>query len=155
MPRSARNTRNLSALLVLATRAVNRDVQRRLAAAGYDDLRPTQEYTLQRLATSGGATGVELAGHLGTSKQAVGQLVDYLEQRGYVIRTPAERDGRARVIQLTDRGWACVRAASAVWQAVERDAQRLVGAAALDTAREALERLASEPLAPPGSSSTN
>ena len=143
-------TRNLSTLLLLATRAVSREAQLRLAAAGYADLRPAQEYSLQFLATSGGAAGAELARHLGTTKQAAAQQLDYLEARGYLIRSPAERDGRARIAYLTDRGWACVRAAAAVWQEIERDAVNLIGADALTATRHALDHLATEPLGHPG-----
>jgi DNA-binding MarR family transcriptional regulator len=54
-----------------------------------------------------------VAEHLGITKQAAGQLVEYLVDHGYVTRQPDDRDGRARLLLLTARGWACTNAAEA------------------------------------------
>jgi DNA-binding MarR family transcriptional regulator len=54
-----------------------------------------------------------VAEHLGITKQATGQLVDYLVDHGYVMRRPDERDARARLLLLTERGRACTVAAEA------------------------------------------
>jgi DNA-binding MarR family transcriptional regulator len=54
-----------------------------------------------------------VAEHLGVTKQAGGQLVEYLVDHGYVMRRPDERDARARLLLLTERGWACTVAAEA------------------------------------------
>jgi DNA-binding MarR family transcriptional regulator len=51
--------------------------------------------------------------HLGITKQAAGQLVEYLVDHGYVMRRPDERDARARLLLLTKRGHACTAAAEA------------------------------------------
>ncbi len=55
---------------------------------------------------------VDLAGFLGISKQAASQLVTQLSDRGYVERIQDLRDGRARLLRLTERGTACTRAAA-------------------------------------------
>ncbi|MGH3313797.1 MAG: MarR family winged helix-turn-helix transcriptional regulator [Streptomyces sp.] len=44
----------------------------------------------------------ELAQRLGVTKQAAGQLVDDLEQRGYVRREPHPAGGRRKLVVLTD-----------------------------------------------------
>jgi DNA-binding MarR family transcriptional regulator len=49
--------------------------------------------------------------HLGITKQAAAQLVDHLVESGYVERHPDPRDKRARLLVLTERGWACTAAA--------------------------------------------
>jgi DNA-binding MarR family transcriptional regulator len=54
-----------------------------------------------------------VAEHLGITKQAAGQLVDYLVEHGYVVRRRDERDARARLLVLTERGRACTQAAEA------------------------------------------
>jgi DNA-binding MarR family transcriptional regulator len=135
---------DLPALLLLVTRAVTEDVHDRLARAGYPDVRPTDGYTFQLLASTGGATGVQVAEHLGITKQAAGKLLEQLEDRGYVARTAAVDDGRARPARLTERGWACIRTATALWRDVEEQAAAALGAEPLATARRVLEALAAE-----------
>ncbi len=41
------------------------------------------------------------------SPQAMGELVDELEQLGYVVRRPDPTDRRAKLIILTKKGQAC------------------------------------------------
>ena len=53
-----------------------------------------------------GSRLTELAERAQTTKQAIGQLVDVLEQCRYVERIPDPLDRRAKQIRLTDRGWA-------------------------------------------------
>ncbi len=53
-----------------------------------------------------GSRLTELAERAQTTKQAMGQLVDALEQSGYVERIPDSTDRRAKQICLTERGWA-------------------------------------------------
>jgi DNA-binding MarR family transcriptional regulator len=55
------------------------------------------------------------------TKQAAAQLVQQLEERGYVTRRPHPRDARAALLALTSRGVACtVAAEEAASEAVER-----------------------------------
>src|SRR4051812_39595452 len=105
---------DLGILLVMAFRAMTDGVHAGLAAQGHPQLRPAHGFTFQYLATTGGATAVELAGHLGVTKQAAVQLAEELEQSGYIRRQPHPHDRRARVLTLTDQGWATIRAAGAL-----------------------------------------
>ncbi|MFD3699041.1 MarR family winged helix-turn-helix transcriptional regulator [Streptomyces sp. NPDC058646] len=73
---------------------------RRLAEAGHEGLRPLHGMTFQVL-KGPGATAVELAERLGVTKQAAGQIVDDLEKRGYVRRTPHPEGGRRKLVVLT------------------------------------------------------
>lgn len=45
------------------------------------------------------------------TKQAASQLVDEMVRKGYAERRPHPEDARARLVVLTERGWACTRAA--------------------------------------------
>jgi DNA-binding MarR family transcriptional regulator len=83
-----------------------------VVARGFADLRPAHGFAFARLAPSG-ATVSELAAHLGVTRQAAAQLVDELVTKGYVERHPHPGDGRAQLVVLTPRGWACTRAADA------------------------------------------
>lgn len=82
------------------------------AARGFGDVRPAHGYAFARLA-AGAATAGELAEHLGVTKQAASQLVEELVRKGYLERRPHPTDARARLVALTERGWACTRAADA------------------------------------------
>jgi DNA-binding MarR family transcriptional regulator len=47
----------------------------------------------------------DLAASADMSLSAMAELVDALEQLGYVERRPDPRDGRAKLVCLTDSGW--------------------------------------------------
>jgi DNA-binding MarR family transcriptional regulator len=100
----------LTVLVLAAGNALVDGIHNGVVARGFADLRPAHGFAFTRLAPSG-ATVSELAVHLGMTRQAAGQLVDELEAKGYVERRPHPDDGRARLVVLTDRGWACTRAA--------------------------------------------
>lgn len=46
----------------------------------------------------------ELAEEARMTKQSMGELVAYLERRGYVERLPDPRDGRARIVVWREVG---------------------------------------------------
>jgi DNA-binding MarR family transcriptional regulator len=85
-------------------------VQAAVEAKGFDGVRPVHGYAFVRI-SHGGATVVDVAEHLGVTKQSASQLVDQLVQRGYITREPHPDDARARLLALTARGVACTRAA--------------------------------------------
>lgn len=71
----------------------------------------------------------------------MGQLVDYLEARGYVERRPDVSDRRATLICLTERGWAQIRAALAVIASVEAEWTARIGKRRMQELRDALIEL--------------
>lgn len=101
---------DLPALLLSAARGLVDGIDAGVRARGFTGLRPAHGFAFTLLA-GGGATVVELARHLDVTKQAASQMVDELVGKGYVERRPHPGDARARLIVLTDRGWACTRAA--------------------------------------------
>jgi DNA-binding MarR family transcriptional regulator len=102
---------SLGALLLAAGHGLVEGIQAGILARGFDDVRPAHGFAFARLAPAG-ATVSELAAHLGVTRQAAAQLVDELVAKGYVLRRPHPDDGRAQLIMLTERGWACTRAAT-------------------------------------------
>lgn len=96
-------------VLRVATQVVD-GIHRGVAERGFTDVRPSHGFAFVRI-SSGDATTVEVAEHLGVTKQAASQLVEQLVQRGYLTREADPRDGRSRLLKLTARGWACTRAA--------------------------------------------
>ena len=98
------------ALVLGAAAQLNDAVHAGVRERGFADVRPAHGFAFARI-SAGDATTADVAEHLGVSKQAASQLIEQLVQRGYVDRVADRRDGRARVLRLTERGWACTRAA--------------------------------------------
>ena len=117
---------DLAFLLLLGSRTVIDHLHKHMAALGYDDVRPAHGFAFQRIAPNG-ATGNELAEFLGITKQAASEMVDYLEQRGYVVRQPHPSDKRGKIILLTERGWSCIRAAEAILSRLEAQRTAIIG----------------------------
>lgn len=63
----------------------------------------------------------DLAAWAGMSLSAMAELVDGLEQLGYVERRPDARDGRAKLVLLTDSGWRAIRQGQRVIAQIEAD----------------------------------
>jgi DNA-binding MarR family transcriptional regulator len=99
----------LAAALLAAAGDLTQRINEGVVARGFE-ARPAWGFAFARLAPDG-ATVTELAGHLGVTKQAASQLVDEIVRKGYAERRPHPGDARARLVVLTERGWACTRAA--------------------------------------------
>ena len=127
--------------LLSAGRALVDGISAGVRARGFDDLRPAHGFAFARLAPDG-ATITQLAGHLGVTRQAAAQLVDELLDRGYVRRSRHPDDARARLITLTDRGWACTRAAEAAIADTVRPWAAILGEARLRELQDELLRIA-------------
>ena len=134
----------LATLIVLTSRLMTEEIHRQLAEAGFGDLRPAHGFAFQLLASAGGATGVELAEHLGVSRQAANQMVDEMEGRGHVVRRLDPRDARLRRIVLTSRGRDAIALSERLWSDQEREWERLIGAPAMATLRRGLRAFVDE-----------
>ena len=100
----------LSAALLAVAGELTQRINDGVVARGFEGVRPAHGFAFARLAP-GGATVTDLAVHLGVTKQAASQLVDEIVRKGYAERRPHPDDARARLIVLTEQGWACTRAA--------------------------------------------
>jgi DNA-binding MarR family transcriptional regulator len=99
----------LTAALLAAAGDLTKRINDGVVARGFE-ARPAFGFAFTRLAPDG-ATATDLAAHLGVTKQAASQLVDELVRKGYAERRPHPVDARARLVVLTELGWACTRAA--------------------------------------------
>jgi DNA-binding MarR family transcriptional regulator len=135
-------------LVSLALGRLTDELGAELEAAGFAGLRPAHGYALSRL-SFGGATGVQLAEHLGMTKQSAGQLVDELERAGYARREPHPTDRRGKLVVLTDRGWACVRAAQQALATLDGRLVERLGERRLAALRSALADVAAGPAGGP------
>ncbi|MFD8544252.1 MarR family winged helix-turn-helix transcriptional regulator [Streptomyces sp. NPDC059649] len=113
---------------------------RRVADAGYPDLRPVHGMAFQVL-RGDGATSSELAERLGVTKQAAGQIVDDLEERGYVRRQPHPAGGRRKLVVLTEAAHQHLAVAGRILHDVEAEAARATGRQDLTVVRAELADL--------------
>lgn len=91
----------------------------------------------------------ELAKWVGVTKQPMAEIVDALEQRGYVERIPDPTDGRAMLIRRTQRGWAVNRIAREVVEQIQQEWATVLGEERFTHLLETLRQLAlflNEPL---------
>jgi DNA-binding MarR family transcriptional regulator len=83
-------------------------------------------------------TTVELARHLGITKQSASEVVTALEEATIVQRVPHPSDGRARVILLTKQGKARLAERRRRWNEIEDEWVELAGRNKVDAMRDAL-----------------
>ncbi len=91
-----------------------------------------------------GSRLTELARAANMTPQAMGELVDELEELGYLERRPDPTDRRAKLIVLTDRGRACVAAGVATIQGIEERIEAILGARGHAELRRLLTKLLEE-----------
>lgn len=139
--RTGQPERMLGALLRLPSQAIAARVLSDLHAAGFDDLRSSHLVVFQQLPWDGGRV-TELAERAQITKQSMSALVDHLIVGGYLERAADPRDGRARVLRRTERGWAVERAARESIRALEAEWAAALGAERLAECRAFLADLA-------------
>lgn len=94
---------NTAVLMREAFAAINAVVPGRLASRGHDAIRQAHGDVFQFLDPEG-TTVSTLAQRAGMTKQAMAELVAYLEQHGYVRRERDPGDRRAKLVLLTSKG---------------------------------------------------
>lgn len=87
-------------------------IQQGMRDGGYADLRPAHGFAFIRLST-GPATTVQVAEHLGVTKQAASEMVRHLTEQGYLRRQPDPEDRRQVLLELTAKGQDATAAAAA------------------------------------------
>ncbi|MFF2128934.1 MarR family winged helix-turn-helix transcriptional regulator [Streptomyces olivochromogenes] len=130
----------LTAALLAAAGDLTRRINDGVEARGFE-VRPAHGFAFTRLAPDG-ATVTDLATHLGMTKQAASQLVDELVRKGYAERRPYPGDARARLVVLTERGWACTRAAEEAAADVVRAWAEVLGEGEVRVLCDRLTRIA-------------
>ena len=129
-----RSTRKLADpdLGVLAARllfGLQRELVRRTAEAGFDDLRPRHGAVLAYLDEEG-IRLADLARIAGRNKQTIAAILDELESLGYVSRADDPADRRAKLIVPTERGRRRMYVADEIVADIERRHESKLGRAA-------------------------
>lgn len=132
----------LSHLALFVGYRLSDEVQRRIARAGFDDVRFSHGFVFQHL-VPGPRRVSELAERLEVTSQAVSKVVRELTELGYVFVEADPEDARARRVALTKRGRAVVEAGRRARREVRRELARKLGEARVSAAeallREVLE----------------
>lgn len=135
----------IGALLRVPAQAIHRRIIQELNAAGFTELRVPHMAVLQYPGPDGVRPGV-LAERAGISKQAMNQLLRSLEGHGYIARSDAPEEGRARIIHLSPRGHAAYARMSDILRAIEREWSAELGPTSFAQLKEILSRLWDSPL---------
>ena len=135
----------LPGLLQLTHDVFEAELFPQLHAAGYGDLRPGHGCVFGTI-TPEGARLTDLAERANLTKQAVGEVVSELEQRGYVERVPDPADGRAKIIRLTERGKEAWTLGMSLMNDMRRRWEERYGKERVDTMTELLQQIIADEL---------
>jgi DNA-binding MarR family transcriptional regulator len=89
-------------------------------STGVESIRPAH-FQVFAIIKADGTRLTDLAEWAGMSLSAMAELVDGLEQLGYVERRPDPSDGRAKLVCLTDSGWRAIKEGQRLISQLERD----------------------------------
>ena len=112
--------------LVAVSSAVRLRMRRGLSDRGHD-LSASTTQLVPNLPLEGMGMS-ELSQHVGMSLQRTGQLVQQLEDDGYVTRERDENDGRAKRVVYTDRGRQLLGDIDALLETIEAEFVEVLGA---------------------------
>lgn len=115
----------------------------KLHALGYDRLTMVHTSLIANLDLEGTRI-TTLAERAGVTKQAMGQIVDDLEQRQFIRREPDPADKRATMIRFTDLGWTFLEDAYRVKLEIEAEYAQVLGGDGMETLRSLLQTLLNE-----------
>ena len=110
----------IGALLRVPAEAIHRRIIRELNAAGFEDLNLPHIAIFRFPGPDGVRPGI-LAERAGMSKQAMNRLLGTLEDLGYLVRSDALDEGRARIVRFTKRGHAAYAKAVEVLRDIEQE----------------------------------
>lgn len=134
---------NIGRLFRRAMETFNAQLQNRLYALGYRDIRP-RHFTVFSHLDLDGTRASELARRAGMTRQSMGELVAELVELGYLEQRPNATDRRSKVVMLTPRGLQHVRAARRTINDINRGWEQRVGTERMRALRATLDELALE-----------
>lgn len=135
----------IGALLRVPAEAIHRRIIRELNAAGFEGLSLAHMAVFRYPSPDGVRPGV-LAERAGMSKQAMNRLLGALEDLGYMMRSDAPHEGRARIVHFTKRGHAAYAKAIEVLRDIEREWNAELGPRDFAKLKELLFRVWESPL---------
>lgn len=130
----------IGALLRVPAEAIHRRLIEDLNAAGFGELILPHIAVFRFPGPDGVRPGV-LAERAGMSKQAMNRLLGSLEELGYLMRSDAPDEGRARIVRFTKRGHAAYAKIIEILQDIEREWKAELGAKDFARLKELLIRV--------------
>ncbi|MBC8162259.1 MAG: winged helix-turn-helix transcriptional regulator [Roseiflexaceae bacterium] len=127
----------IGSLLGAVTAEIEQRVLNGYQQAGFAEIGRAQAHIFRLLPPSG-CRVTELAALAHTSKQAMGYLVNDLEQHDYLERVPDSSDGRAQIVRRTARGWAVNQTARGVVEATQTEWAEQIGTQRMHAVLEGL-----------------
>jgi DNA-binding MarR family transcriptional regulator len=134
---------DLSLAAMLAGLAMAEEVERRLAAAGFDDVRFSHGFVFAHLLREPLTVGA-LARAMGVTQQRASKAASELEALGYVRREVDPADARVRRLVLAERGHEAVAAAREARAAVTAELRERLGARRVGAAERVLREVVTE-----------
>jgi DNA-binding MarR family transcriptional regulator len=134
------DTQHLNRMLLEAFRALDAQVDAALEARGAADLSP-RHATAILLVDKKGVRLTDMAERAGITKQAMMQVLNDLDGKGLVKRTPDPKDARAKIVSLTAKGQKVRTEAGKAVTAAEQKIKRRLGAPEYDRLRATLTRI--------------
>jgi DNA-binding MarR family transcriptional regulator len=135
----------IGALLRVPAQAIHRRIINELNGAGFEDLRLPHMAVLQFPGPDGARPGM-LAERAGMSKQAMNQLLRSLGALGYLARSDAPDEGRARIVHMTKRGRAAYTKMHDALRAIEGEWRAELGTKEFEQLKRLLSRVWGSPL---------
>jgi DNA-binding MarR family transcriptional regulator len=135
----------IGALLRVPAQAIQRRIIHELNAVGFEGLSMPHMAVL-RFPSPDGARPGELAERAGMTKQAMNRLLGSLENLGYLVRSDAPDEGRARVVNFTKRGRAAYAKALEILRNIEDEWNAELGPRDFAKLKELLFRVWESPL---------
>jgi DNA-binding MarR family transcriptional regulator len=83
----------------------------------------------------------DLAEHAQMTKQSMAYLVDNLQSAGYVCLVPDPSDGRAKLVQFTEKGEECLALALSLAAEIESEASARMAPGQMEQVRDLLKQL--------------
>ncbi len=123
-----------------AYRAADRAIAAGVRRRGFD-ISTTYSSALANIDIETGTRATVLASRAAVTKQAIGEVVRELEERGFVTRESDPTDGRAKLIKLTVEGRKLIAAAYEVIGEIEEALLSHIGEENLRKSRESLAAL--------------
>ena len=132
---------SMPAMLLRALATYGGAMRVALAKAGYDDIPKNGLYVIGGLALAGDHPLSRLIDQLQLSKQAAGQLVDALVERGYLQRDVDAEDRRRLTISLSVRGRAAAKVLATARARIDEKLTERAGERDVHSMRRALAAL--------------
>ncbi len=131
---------NIGRLFQHAARCYSEQALSLLHERGFSDISLYHTVLISNLSSTGDQI-TTIADKAGITKQAMGQLVNELEKKGYIRKTQSPVDKRSYLIQFTERGQDALRAAYEVKLIIEKEYAEILGESNAKKLRNLLQKL--------------